>query len=615
MPDFGSTQSQLEGARSALGEAQLAATHASARADRAVAALELARRRRDSQRDGQDLARLVAAAREASAARDAAKSALQQARASVSALSSQFAEFSDPRRNITRIDANVPLLLFPVRIETRFRSLQAAPRVAAPVAQHQLWVRIYPDDCSIDTFEPVLSQAELTNVKNYWMNIWRAGSVENDERGAWRNLVAAHGSGRAGWLIDNFRPTNLAQRPTKVDSRDEILVIPTTTALATAEATAISSYWQAVWLADGDAGKVRDAENALQAAVGPTHAAELVSTYIPFNLADKPAAPLKKAAVHLSTSFVVFRPDPDTTIHSWSQAPQVRQFPDRFVVIGFSGGQQTLEAMGNPVTLPLYTGPDPSADPSETIHPDPPPDGPDLFVPDELKWMVDFDRAVAAGMALAIDLTLEQARTGFDRLLVIGLKLSTPANAGVAALQELLLHHQTGRSGFSFVAQGTPAHNATGAGAGHSRDDDADASFDDRKNVPLFTVVADATQKADGQWFAEFLGLDPGFVATAHGSGGADQKQARAMQTALWPVTLGYWMNTLFTPSDGKTSIFSDDTIEQTRQFFTSWVSGRGPLAAIRIGGQPYGVLPTTAFSRIQWFQPQPEIRPFSSFA
>ncbi len=114
--------------------------------------------------------------------------------------------------------------------------------------------------------------------------------------------------------------------------------------------------------------------------------------------------------------------------------------------------------------------------------------------------------------------------------------------------------------------------------------------------------VADPLERLDGQWLAELLGLDPAFVAGVHGSGGADQKQARAMQIALWPATLGYWMNTLFTPSGGKTSIFSDTTIEQTRLFFTQYVSGRGPLPAIRIGGQPYGILPTTAFSRIQWY-------------
>ena len=33
-------------------------------------------------------------------------------------------------------------------------------------AKHQLWVRIYPDDCSIDTFEPISRRLELANIKN-----------------------------------------------------------------------------------------------------------------------------------------------------------------------------------------------------------------------------------------------------------------------------------------------------------------------------------------------------------------------------------------------------------------------------------------------------------------
>ena len=106
-----------------------------------------------------------------------------------------------------------------------------------------------------------------------------------------------------------------------------------------------------------------------------------------------------------------------------------------------------------------------------------------------------------------------------------------------------------------------------------------------------------------------FCGLDPAFVAGVHGSGGVDQMQARAMQTALWPATFGYWMDTLFTPNPGTTSIFSDNVIEETRAFFTSFVSGRGPLPAIRIGGQPYGILPVTAFSRIQWYQTDDRFR------
>jgi hypothetical protein len=612
MPDFLSNQKLLNSARAAYEQAQLVSLAATANAQQAQAALDLASRQ--TPKDGHDnsakIAQLTAAKEKAIADKAAARTSQQLSRAALEDLSGRFAVFSDPRQNVERLSDSAPFLLFPVRIETRFRTVSAGNfrEVNAPT-KHQLWVRIYPDDCSIDTFEPMMSQSELTNVKNYWMNMWRAGNVEDGERGAWRNLVSAHGSGRAGWLVDNFQPTNLAALPHKTDATDEILVIPTATALSAAEATATSSYWQSIWLADGDAVKQKAANTALEAAVGAARAADLIANYAPFNLADKPAPPLKKPALRLSTAFVIFPPDPSTTLESWTQAPQVRQFPDRFVVLGFSNGSQTLEAIGNPVTLPLYTGPDPTADlkldPSSGIHPD----GPDLFVPDELKWMVDFDAALAAGMALAIDITPEQAAGGFDRLLVIGLQLSTPAEQGAAALQELLVHHQTGRSGFSLIAQGAHAHNSTGTDADATLTSDANGSFDDRKNLPLFKPVADPMLKQDGQWLSEFLGIDSTFLATVHNSGGLDQAQARAMQTALWPATLGYWMNTLFTPTGAKSSIFSDDTIEQTRAFFTHYVSGRGALPAIRIGGQPYGILPTTAFSRIQWFQQDFNIR------
>ena len=373
-------------------------------------------------------------------AKSAAQNALQSARASVVQATAAFANFNTPQQNVALLSDSSPFLLFPVRIETRFRAAPvttppigiavAAAAVAAPA--HQLLVRIYPDDCSIDTFEPLFSQSELTNVKAYWMNFWRAGGVENDQRGAWASLVAAQGSGRAGWLVDNFQPTNAA--PTKANPTDEILVIPTTTPLSAADSAAISTYWQSVWLADGDAGKIAAANAALTAAVGAAHAADLISDYAPFNLTDSPAKPLTKASVGLSVAFVVFPADPPTTLQSWSQAPQVRQFPDRFVVLGFNENPstkvltQTLEAVGGPVTLPLYTGPDPTVDPktdpTAAIHPD----GPDLFVPDELQWMVDFDRAVAAGMALAIPLTPEQYAAGFTRLLVLGLQLGTAAD-------------------------------------------------------------------------------------------------------------------------------------------------------------------------------------------
>ena len=135
----------------------------------------------------------------------------------------------------------------------------------------------------------------------------------------------------------------------------------------------------------------------------------------------------------------------------------------------------------------------------------------------------------------------------------------------------------------------------TGATTGYTRLDDAAQSFADRQATPLFTVTTDPDQAADGQWLATALGIDPSVLQPVHAAGGLDQARARAMQRALWPATLGYLLDKLLAPT------FDDQTVAELRAYFSSYVRGRGALPAIRIGGQAYGVLPTTAFSRIGW--------------
>ena len=73
---------------------------------------------------------------------------------------------------------------------------------------------------------------------------------------------------------------------------------------------------------------------------------QLIADYQPFNLTDEPTAPQQKPDVALSTAFVVFPADPPTKQDSWSQAPVINHLADRFVVIGYNGGVQTLEAIG-----------------------------------------------------------------------------------------------------------------------------------------------------------------------------------------------------------------------------------------------------------------------------
>jgi hypothetical protein len=593
MADFAASRSTLAQAQAALQAAQAAANAALQRRSQAAAALQQLERRLDAsnpaaagQREALQ-ADLNRAAEELAAARAAVTAAGQRARAAAEG----FASFTDPREHIGLLSDGSPFALLPIRLETRF----VTENIADAPTSFRLLVRIYPDDCSIDTFEAMLSATELSNAQRYWQYIWRGGRIEADERAAWRDLVTAHGSGRAGYIADTYQPANMADRPAKAAASDEILVIATQAPLAAAEAAAVSAYWSAAWAGADDSAALADAAAALDAAVGATRAAELLGSYVPFNLSDTPTSPATRHDVAVSTTFLIFPPDPATKQAPWSQAPQLRQFPERFVVIGYVAGQQVLQAIGGLITLPLDVGPDPSADPAtdptSAIHPE----GGDLYVPDQLRWMVDFDAALAVGMALSIPLTPEQARTGFDRLLAIGVQMAASEGDGAAALEQLLCHHHVGRSGLSLVPQGTPTHNTTGAGTGYTVLDDADESFDDRKNRPLFTPTADIWSKRDGQWVAEALGTGTGLLATVHASGGQDQMQARAMQRALWPATLGYWMDKMMTP------VFGDEVVAATRWFFTRYVTGRGTVPALRIGGQPYGILPTTAFSRIGW--------------
>src|SRR6185369_14034674 len=86
-------------------------------------------------------------------------------------------------------------------------------------------------------------------------------------------------------------------------------------------------------------------------------------------------------------------------------------------------------------------------------------DGDDLKIPDALKWTVDFKTAVEVGMGFTADITAAQARTGFDRLFVLGVRLASDPQKGAAEVATLIADHQRSRKGLAFLPQGTPTNN------------------------------------------------------------------------------------------------------------------------------------------------------------
>jgi hypothetical protein len=575
VPDFRDSREALRAARAAAEEARSALLAARNEARRARA--EVRRLGRSAADDDEALALAVRRAREAEARVATLREGAARAASAAGRAVDVFATQADPRHAAVEWDDREPVLLFPVRLETRWLS-------------GELLVRVFPDDCVVDTFEPELSESEYDVVERYWIDVWRAGAQEAGQRAAWRALVASLGSGRADYAGHLHEPLNpAAERPVKAQPDDVVLVIATRPP-PPSDATAIAVYWEAVWRADGNAQAIEQAHDALANAVGGNAQADaLIEQYAPANLDESPAPPLERSDVDVQVSFLLLPERPAAADTSWQRPPTATLLPERFVLLGYQDGVLVINELGEPLPDRVVVGPDPSdEDGLRSV-------GGTLETPDEMRWLFDFDRAVADGLGFRVKLN-DTTSNGVERLLVVGLRLTSDAANGKTELETLIDHLRRGRAGFDLVAQGTPTNNTEEVGSGLRRGDDPDASWRDPFTPePPFTPAPDPLDRSDGEWLAQWLGIDPAVLAPLPGAHRGDQLEARAMQTALWPATLGYMLGTLMQP------VFDERALDEMRRFFTSFVTGRGPVPAVRVGSQPYGILATTAFSRMSF--------------
>lgn len=493
-----------------------------------------------------------------------------------------FEPFIDPKTALRDLEDQYPILLFPLRIETRFKTNAQGTK--------QLWVRVYPDQCLVETFEPSLTETEIKNAQVFWTLIWRAGGVEAEERAAWRDLASAHGSGRAGHIVKTYMPLNPADQPPRNAPTDVLLII----AASGPAPVAAASFWESVWRAGSDDAAIVSQREALVANVGEAAAKDIIQKFRPVNLSDPPHPNATRETTVVRVAVAQFPPleEMEARRMSWSRPPRVRLLPERLQLLAYRNNVLELDVSSNPIQTPLVVGPDPNAAPDQQLKPI----DDTLQIPDDVKWMFDFEKALAAGMAFRVDLTNAQATNGFDRLLVLGVRLGDDAQEGQKNLNALIENHLHSRMGLELLPQGTPTNNTEKSGSGyhiHGNPEDGYTSF--FKNQPLFSTEKDPLERRDGQSFAEALGLPNSLAQKLPNAGGADQLEGRAMHIALWPGTFGYMMRTMLQP------VFTDEDIDATRTYFTRYVLGRGGIPALRIGAQPYGILPVSAFGLNQW--------------
>jgi hypothetical protein len=333
------------------------------------------------------------------------------------------------------------------------------------------------------------------------------------------------------------------------------------------ELDAAQRYWDRVWRA----GPNRDAERAafveLARALEPRRAAWVVRVTAP-DPATRPATPTPDDQPLASAPVLAAVASSPSRMNRPAHATVL---PDRWIVLGYRGGQEVARGVGRIVPDAVQLGLSPDAGPPVAGQPLEP----------GLAWLVDFDEAERIGMGIRIPVADER---GFDRLLVLGVRTSLDPTASAARLTALLDAHRYG-DGLAFLPPGTPTNNTDSARSRWDALPNAEELFELEQALP-----GGATSNAVAA--AGALGID---AATFHGSEHAadsDQAAARDMRIALWPATLGYFLETMLAPR------VTDADIDAVREQFVDHVRGLGPLPTLRIGSQPYGLLPTTALSR-----------------
>lgn len=523
-------------ALSALRQARVAADAA---LSQAIAEVDAAQRARDAARrtPGADAAPAQTLYTEALATYHAQRSQRNALLSAVTAQSAAAARADDDAASaalFTGLEGDQPIALLPVRLETRY-ARDALGRVEV------LKLRIYPDDLHVQRHVAALTVAELEAGQRYWQARFDA------------HAPRAEDEAETDWETRRQRPAAL---------------------------------WR---------GLVR----ALRA----PRAAHVVQRLRPGNAAllDGPAALLP------APDF----PDLGAPGARLAAQPQAVMLPDRFCAIGLVGGQPVFMRFGEPVPDVLAAAPvihpgDAADAPKPAAADDgapPDPDAPPDPFAGEARWLADFDTAVAQGMGIRITAAdviawrerhpaapAFQLAQPIDQLIVLGVDWTLSPDEAAAGLGALLEAHAAS-GGLGFLPIGTPTNNTGRSASGHSP-----AALRDPA-TPEPRAPAPGTSALEGLRLA--LGLDDTVLGASdlpHQTVD-DPDTARHMLNALYRALAGayleeFWVDPNLPAAERRQRLAALDNL---RDHVVTHLRPMGPLQPLRVGDQPYGLLPVIA--------------------
>ncbi|MGB8194697.1 MAG: hypothetical protein WCF67_22380, partial [Chitinophagaceae bacterium] len=380
-------------------------------------------------------------------------------------------------QKVNALNDKFPLLLFPVRLETRFHKKDSI---------RELWIRVYPDTCQSEVPSQYLTAQELQS------------AIEYAKNNAY-DLGGKHGGNRAAfieqWVKKYIATPNFIKILTK-----------------------------------GDRAEIK-----------------------------------QKFLVDITDSI---------------PTPQAFTLPDRFVFRMYNAeGKEARTEISKQVPKTVQMG----FNGSNT---------------EGAAWMHNFEEAVKIGLGIKITLTDAEFNAGFSKLVVLGVRTGSDVTQSQLLLENLIDNHTYTNKGFSLTKQGSITNNS----------DDEDTSYTWKNRwaqkegtqpppppppAPPKNTEEGSAAFADGLWLSQYLGINDAILQKTENAQGTDQQNARSMNTALFPATLGYFFSEMLDP------VLTDDEIARVESFFNKYVTGRGTIPAIRIGKQPYGIMPVSVLPKL----------------
>ena len=272
-------------------------------------------------------------------------------------------------------------------------------------------------------------------------------------------------------------------------------------------------------------------------------------------------------------------PDVGRRASTWTRAATSLLLPDRFVFRGWRRGKLVFEVTGADIPSDLAIGPDPTDLSQPGQHP--------LGWSAASAWMVDFDEALRVGMGALVPLT--GTDVGFDEIVVVGVSDRRPDTASTDLARSLQGHLYT--RGLAFLPDASPTNNTTVTRSEWS----SAPAMRTPAEVDAAVDAEDVTLSQPGVVLSRAFGLGPTGPAATPGRrdllaarGGTDPGDDAAIRR-------GHEMIASLYRGEEKPTGWLTDPLAHTH--LVDVVRPAGPLPPIRIGRQPYGVLPVTPLS------------------